>query len=124
MSCWCEFKDDTIYFKSNKLTCAIFTKDEDDNIYRPKGNLVEFYANLKNKLECTMYFDCKDKNMKISYPEYDHNFSSKKHVKFEINGVIILVEYDSCFDAICEFLKQFQFIMLLIIKKLIIKVNY
>ena len=111
MSFWCEFKDDTLLFKSNKLTCEILTKDDDDNIYRPKGNLSEFYENLKNKSPCTINFDNKDKIMTISYPEYGYGFNSKDNVKFEINGVIIIVSYDLCFEAICEFLKQFQFVM-------------
>ena len=109
MSYWCEFKNDTLFFGSNKLACEIFTKDEDDNIYRPKGNLSEFYENLKNKSECTMNFDSKDKIMTISYPKYNNN--SKDNIKFEINGIIIIASYDSCFEAICEFLKQFQFVM-------------
>ena len=109
MSCWCEFKNDTLYFGGNKLACEILTKDEDDNTYRPKGNLSEFYENLKNRLPCEIYFDSKDKIMTISYPKY--YFSSKENVKFEINGVIIIVSYDSCFEAICKFLKQFQFVM-------------
>ena len=111
MSCCCEFKDDTLFFKSNKLTCAILTKDEDDNIYRPKGNLSQFYEKLKNKLDCSMDFDCKNKTMTISYPHYNHNYNSNKNVKFEIDGVTMIVEYDSCFEEICEFLKQFQFVM-------------
>ena len=117
MSCWCEceFKNDTLFIFSNKLTCAILTKDEDDNIYRPKGNLSEFYENLKNKLKCTMNFDCKNKTMTISYPHYNYNYNynsnSNINVKFEIDGVTMIVEYDSCFETICEFLKQFQFVM-------------
>lgn len=111
MSCWCEFKDDTLFFKTNKLTCAILTKDEDDNVYRPKGNLSEFYENLKNKLKCSMYFDCKNKTMTISYPNYDYDYDSNDNVKFEFDGVTVIVAYDSCFDKVRKFLKQFQFVM-------------
>lgn len=111
MSCWCEFKDDTLFFKSREITCAIITKDEDDNIYRPKGNLSEFYENLKNKETCKMDFDCKNKIMTISYPEYDTDYYSRKNIKFDVDGAIMLVSYDSCFEAMCEFLKQFQFVM-------------
>ncbi len=114
--CECEFKEDTLFFKSSKLACTILTKDEDDNIYRPAGNLSEFYENLKNKSKCKINFDCKNKSMTISYPEYDFNWQSnyddhRQNVKFEMDGVIIIVSYDSCFEAICEFLKQFQFTM-------------
>jgi hypothetical protein len=91
--------------------CTIIVKDEDDDICRPKGNLSEFYNNLKNKLTCTMNFDNKDKNITISYPNYNFTNYSKENVKFEINGVIITIPYDDCFEAICEFLKQFQFVM-------------
>lgn len=107
---WCEFKDDSFIFKSNKMVCTIITKD-DENIYRPKGNLSVFYENLKNNLPCTMNFDYNNKNMTISYPAYNYDFYSKENVKFEIDGVNIIVSYDNCFEAICDFLKQFQFIM-------------
>lgn len=86
-------------------------KDEDDNMYRPKENLSDFYENLKNKSTCTMNFDCKKKKMTISYPEWDYDYNCKNYVKFNIDGVIMLVSYDSCFEALCEFLKQYQFVM-------------
>jgi len=110
---WCKFKDDAFIFGSRELTCMIPTKDDEDNIYRPKGNLTEFYENLKNKTECIINFDCKDKNLKISYPHYhpDYSFNHKTNVKFEIDNTIITVSYDVCFDEICEFLKQFKFVM-------------
>ncbi len=108
---YCEFKDDTIIFKNNKLICEISTKDEDDNIYRPKGCLSDFYENLKNKLQCQMDFDSGNKMMTISYPAYHYDLYGMENVKFEINGVMMIVSYDLCFEAICEFLKQFQFTM-------------
>jgi len=111
MSCWCEFRNDAFIFGSNRLTCKVITKDDEDNIYRPKENLSEFYEKLKNKLECKMSFDCKNKVMTISYPQYDCNYNSRQSVKFEIEDLIITTPYDSCFEAICEFLKQFQFVM-------------
>lgn len=86
-------------------------KDEDDNMYRPKENLSDFYENLKNKSTCTMNFDCKKKKMTISYPEWDFDYNSKEYVKFDIDGLIMFITYDSCFEEICAFLKQFQFIM-------------
>ena len=109
MSCWCKFEDNAFSFQCNKLTCIVPTKDDDDNIYRPKGNLTEFYENLKNKLKCKMDFDNKDKIITISYPEY--TYDHKELVKFDVNGTTIILPYDLCFEEICEFLKEFQFIM-------------
>jgi hypothetical protein len=89
----------------------IATKDEDNNIYIPKGNLSEFYENLKNKLPCKMNFVDGDKTIIISYPEHYYSLSSRDNVKFTIDKVNILISYDLCFEAICDFLKQFQFVM-------------
>jgi hypothetical protein len=100
----CEFKNDTFYFKSNKIKCAISTED-----YRPKGNLSEFYHRLKNKLSCTIDFNNNDKMITISYPQYCYDYYSNNNIKIEMDGVIVIVSYDSCFEVICEFLNNFVF---------------
>lgn len=109
MSLRCEFKEDTLCFNSNKFNCSIITRDEEGCSYRSKGNLTEFYENLKNKASCTINFDNNNKIMTISYPEYCYDLYPRENVKFEINGVVVIVPYDSCFEAIRDFLKQFQF---------------
>ena len=69
-----------LFFKSNKLICKINTKDE-DHMYRPNGNLSEFYENLRDKLPCKIIFDNKDNMMTIFYPKYEYG---SKGVGFEI----------------------------------------
>lgn len=113
----CTYEDDQFVFQLDNIKCVIATKDEDGNTLRPNGNLSKFYEELRNQFHCEMEFDSKNNILLITYDKCDY-FSHYKDVcncdrkvTFSSGNTTISLPHELCFDAICNFLKQFRFVI-------------
>ena len=116
----CVFEGNKFIFTSDNFKCIIPTSNKYRDSFRPAKNVSEFYNGLIKGYNCEMDFDLDNSILTITHPDCErHSFGCEcvKNIEFKMSykdatlDTTIIISRELCVEAICEFLKQFRFII-------------